>query len=204
MAGLKTILFGMLGAVFVCAAGAVDLQGVANVNVTSDTAVTAKNMAFDEARRQIIMDTLRQYADVDALRGALRQAKSSELTGLIAQSGIDGEQLSDTTYSAKISMSLDVNAARRWLQDNDIQNWLPDETKRDVFAVVIKLSEPLADWAQLNKIARSENVDLDTKNITGNVIEVDLPVSVRGRFTIAVREAGWHYASKDGVLNIWK
>ena len=36
----------------VCWAGT--LSGTVSVNITSDTAATAKNMAFDEARRQII------------------------------------------------------------------------------------------------------------------------------------------------------
>ena len=183
---------------------AVDLRGVANVNVTSDTAATAKNMAFDEARRQIIMDSLRQYADVNALRDAIKQAKTSELTDLIAESSIDGEKLSDTTYSARISMTVDLDASRRWLEQNEVQNWLPDDTKRDGFTVVINLSEPLADWGRLNQIARNEKIDFDTKNITGNVVTLELPNSVRGRFTIAVREAGWRYANKDGVLNLWK
>ena len=176
---------------------AVDLRGVASVNVTSDTAATAKNMAFDEARRQIIMDSLRQYADVNALRDAVKQAKTSELTDLIAESSIDGEKLSDTTYSAQISMTVDLDVSRRWLEQNEVQNWLPDDTKRDGFTVVIKLSEPLADWGRLK-------IDFDTKNITGNVVTLELPNSVRGRFTIAVREAGWRYANKDGVLNLWK
>ena len=180
------------------------MRGVASVNVTSDTAATAKNMAFDEARRQIIMDSLRQYADVNALRDAVKQAKTSELTDLIAESSIDGEKLSDTTYSAQISMTLDLDASRRWLEQNEVQNWLPDDTKRDGFTVVIKLSEPLADWGRLNQIARNEKIDFDTKNITGNVVTLELPNSVRGRFTIAVREAGWRYANKDGVLNLWK
>ena len=197
-------IFVALFALYVGVAGAVDLRGVANVNITSDTAANAKNIAFDEARRQIVMDALRQYADVNALRSAVKSAKSSELMNLVQQSSIDGEKTSDTTYSASISMTLNLDAARNWLATNEVQNWLPDETKRDAFTVVVKLSNPLSDWGQLNQIARTENIDMTTKSITGNLVRVEMPVSVRGKWTIAVREAGWRYANKDGVLNIWK
>ena len=197
-------IFVALFALYVGVAGAVDLRGVANVNITSDTAANAKNIAFDEARRQIVMDALRQYADVNALRSAVKSAKSSELMNLVQQSSIDGEKTSDTTYSASISMTLNLDAARNWLATNEVQNWLPDETKRDAFTVVVKLSNPLSDWGQLNQIARTENIDMTTKSITGDLVRVEMPVSVRGKWTIAVREAGWRYANKDGVLNIWK
>ena len=61
-------------------ASAVQLQGVASVNITSDTAANAKNIAFDEARRQIIADALRSYADADALQGVIKNAKSAFLS----------------------------------------------------------------------------------------------------------------------------
>ena len=183
---------------------AVDLSGSAAVSITSDTAVNAKNMAFDEARRQIIDDSLRQYVDVDAMAVALQNAKNSELANLVATSSIDGEKVSDTTYSANITMTLDSNAARTWLESNNVQHWLPDESKRDVFVVSVKLSDPIADWIQLNQIARNERIDLGTQSIAGNMVTLELPVSARGKFTIAVREGGWWYASSDGVLKIWK
>lgn len=204
MLKIRSFFVGMalcLGSVSVWA---VDLSGSAAVNVTSDTAATAKNMAFDEARRQIISDALRQYADVDVLDSAVKNAKSEDLTELIASSGIDGERVSDTTYSANITMTLDSNAARTWLENNNVQHWLPDESKHDVFVVSVKLSDPIADWIQLNQIARNERIDLGTQSISGDMVTLELPVSARGKFTIAVREGGWRYASNDGVLKIWK
>ena len=119
-----TVSFGLL---VLTGASAVELQGMMPVNITSDTAANAKNIAFDEARRQIITDSLRQYADVNMLKTALDEAKSSELVGLIATSSIDGEQVSDTTYSADIKMTLDTNAVRQWLADKAVQNWLPED-----------------------------------------------------------------------------
>lgn len=193
-----------LGLFAVLPSWGIELRGVASVNVTSDTAVNAKNMAFDEARRQIITDSLRQYADVDSLKTAVQNAKDVDLMNLVAASSIDGEKQSDTTYSANITMMIDTDAARVWLGDNGVQNWLPDNQKRDVFVVQVNMSKPIENWADLNRIARNEKIDLGTKTIFDGVVTLELPVSVRGEFTIAVRESGWRYANNDGVLRIWK
>lgn len=200
----KTVLGLFVGMGFVMSAHAAQLQGRASVNVTSDTAATAKNMAFDEARRQILTDVLRQYADVDALRQLMQSAKNSELANLISSSSIDGEQLSDTTYSANIKMELDGAAVRNWLAENSVQNWLPDGSQRDVFIVSVNMSDAVNNWADLNRIARAEKIDLGTKYMTGNTATLELPTSVRGAFTIAVRESGWRFANQDGILRIWK
>jgi hypothetical protein len=197
--------FMVLAVLFVATgAGATELRGTASVNVTSDTAVNAKNMAFDDATRQIVTNVLRQYVDVDALTTAVKEANKSELSNLILSSSIDGEQTSDTTYSANVSMIIDVDAARAWLDEKEIQHWLPNNTEQNMFNVVVTLSNRLADWAQLNQIANTEKIDLGTKNINGNVVTLQLPTSVRGAFTIAVRGSGWKYSDKDGILHIWK
>ncbi len=193
-----------LGVLVALPSWGVELRGVASVNVTSDTAANAKNMAFDEACRQIISDSLRQYADVGSLKTAIQNAKNSDLMNLIAASSIDGEKQSDTTYSANITMTVDTDAARVWLDDNNVQNWLPDNQNRDVFVVQVNMSKPIEHWADLNRIARDEKIDIGTKTISGGVVTLELPVSVRGAFTIAVRESGWRYANNDGVLRIWK
>ena len=119
---MKKYLFALLGLVYISVANATGLYGVANVNVTSDTANAAKNMAMTEARRQIITDVLGQYSDRGTLLPALQATDDAKLMGLIATTAIDGEQTSDTTYSANISMTLDLDAARQWLVENEIQN----------------------------------------------------------------------------------
>ncbi len=181
-----------------------NLSGSAAVNVTSDTSATAKNMAFDEARRQIIRDTVGQYADREALSDLLKASKASDLTNLIASSSIDSERLSDTTYAANITMVVDGAAARQWLMDNNVQNWLPDATSGDKFVVVVTMTDRMANWMDLQRIAREENVDLNTQMIAGNQATFELPVAVRAAFTAALRNAGWRYADNDGVLRIWK
>lgn len=204
MLKLKNILFACFCCCAATFAGAAELAGTASVNITSDTSATAKNMAFDEARRQIIMDTLRQYANVEQLKTALAETPNADLTNLIFASKIDGEKISDTTYSANISMTVDRDAARKWMSDNTIQNWLPDASGGDMFTVVITTSDPMSDWIDLNAAARAEKVDLATTSIMGNQITAQLPSSARAAFTIALREAGWRYAANDGVLRIWK
>jgi len=183
---------------------ATNLSGSASVSITSDTAANAKNIAFDEARRQIITDVLRQYADVSALQDAVKNSKSADLANLIAQSSITGEKTSDTMYSATISMTLNANMAHDWLKTNNVNNWLPDGTVVDNFIVNVNMRQPLPDWIQLNKIARDIGIDLGTNKLSGNTAQLSIPKSKRGDFTIALRDSGWKYANDDGNLRIWK
>ena len=195
----------MLGILSPASLRAVELRGTANVNVTSDTAANAKTMALDEARRQIISDALAPYSAVEQLRPAIAAASADELTGLIQSSGIDGERLSDTTYSANIKMTVDAAAARRWLADNNIQNWLADGDDADLAIMIITVgSDGVADWSDINRIARDEKVSMTIHHILGDQITVAIPASRRGRLTIALREGGWRYANRDGALRVWK
>ena len=201
---LKSFFVVLIALLGVCDVNALELRGTMPVNVTSDTSVNAKNMAFAEARRQIIGDALRQYVDADAFTALLGTANTDDLSKLISLTSIDGEQISDTAYSANITMVLDVEAAQKWLTENGVQNWLPNADEQDMFVVVANLSNRLQNWADLNKIAVNQNLNFNVKNITGNVVRFEMPMSGRGNFTIAVRANGWQYADKDGVLNIWK
>lgn len=183
---------------------ATNLGGTASVSVTSDTAVTAKTMAMDEARRQILAETLAQYALPDQLTPALATADTNALTNMIASTAISGEKLSDTTYSADISMTVSMDAARAWMTENNIQNWLPDGVSTDMFVVLITLSDKMADWMEINRIARAENIELNVKYIMNNQITAEMPAASRAAFTIAAREAGWQYADMDGALRVWR
>ena len=201
---MKKTLVTLLGLLAIYAADAADLVGTASVRMTSDTSATAKTMAINDARRQILMDKLKPYAMTDQLVPAIRNAKSAELTDLISETSIDGEKISDTTYSANITMTVDKSAARKWMNDNNIQNWLNDGTNVDVFTVRITLRDPIADWAQLKSLARADRIDLETKNISGGVVTVEIPTASRTSFTIALRGAGWKTAADDGFMRVWK
>ena len=201
---LKKLLFALVAMHALGAAGAIELKGVSSVNVTSDTAAEAKNKAFNIARREIIFDALRQYADVDGLKSALNNAENSELMNIISASSIDGEQFSDTTYAATISMTVDADAARAWLDAGNVQNWVPNDDTQDSFIVVVSMSDGMANWMELNKIARALKIDLGTQYISKGQARVAVPVSARSKFTAAVREAGWKYAANDGGMRIWK
>jgi len=201
---MKKTLVTLLGLLAIYAADAADLVGTASVRMTSDTSATAKTMAINDACRQILMDKLKPYAMTDQLVPAIRSAKSAELTDLISETSIDGEKISDTTYSANITMTVDKSAARKWMNDNNIQNWLNDGTNVDVFTVRITLRDPIADWAQLKSLARADRIDLETKNISGGVVTVEIPTASRTSFTIALRGAGWKTAADDGFMRVWK
>lgn len=200
----KNIFVALFGISLVAGAYAADLSGVASVSVTSDTAAAAKEMAFDEARRQIILDVLGQYSIPDQLEDVLKNAKSAELMNLIATSSIDSEQQSNTTYSANIHMTIDRDAARNWLTEKEVQNWLTDGKSGDMFIVQAVMTDKLAGWIELNQIARDEGIELATRYINGNQVTIELPVSARNSFTIAIRENGWRYADQNGVLHIIK
>ena len=188
--------------VAVMAAG---MTGTAHVNITSDTAATAKTMAFDEACRQIIVDVLSPYSDVSALRSAVANEKNSVLTNLIESSGISGERLSDTTYSANIKMTLNRIAAKDWLAENDIQNWLrTEEDDGDRFTVVASLRDKFADWGQIRRVATGAGVDLETESINGSQIVFRVKTGRRGALTIALRENGWRTKDKNGILHIFR
>ena len=200
----KNIFTALFGISLVVGAYAADLTGVASVSVTSDTAAAAKEMAFDEARRQIILDVLGQYSIPDQLEEVLKNAKYAELMNLIATSSIDSEQQSNTTYSANIHMTIDRDAARNWLTEKEVQNWLTDGKSGDMFIVQAVMTDKLAGWIELNQIARDEGIELATRYINGNQVTIELPVSARNSFTIAIRENGWRYADQNGVLHIIK
>ena len=202
---LNVFCVGVLVAGALNGALAADLTGTASVNVTSDTAATAKNMAFDEARRQIIVDTLSPYSDSTALRAAVAESKSSALTPLIASSGISGEKTSDTTYSAKITMTVSRRVAKDWLAAHDVQNWLNvDDSGTDTFKMVVALNNRVSDWANVRRIATNAKIDLKTASIGDNQIVFEVATARRGAITIALRNAGWRYKDNDGALYIYK
>lgn len=180
------------------------LHGDATVSITSDTAVNAKNIAFDEARRQVLTDSLRQYSDAASVRDILKNTSSSDLAGMVSSVSIGDEMTSNTTYSAKITVIFDERAVRTWLTENNVQHWLPDTERPDLFSAVVELSNKVPQWIELNDIARTENLKLHPQKITGAVINLVLPTDRRSSFTIALRENGWKYSDKDGVLHIWK
>ena len=183
---------------------AAELVGSAEVSMTSDTSSTAKTMAINDARRQILIEKLTPYAMPDQLIPAIRSAKNSELVNLISETNIDNEKISDTAYSAKIAMTIDKVASRSWMTDNGIQNWLNDGSSNDIFVAQISLKDAIADWAEFNRVMRGEHVDTKTKYISGKTVTVELPAGARASITIALRSAGWHTAVSDDIMRIWK
>ena len=185
-------------------ANATELVGSAWVSMTSDTSQTAKTMAINDARRQILIEKLSPYTMSEQLVSAIKSAKSTELVNLISATSIDNEKISDTAYSAKITMTVDKNASRAWLTEKNIQNWLGDGSSYDVFVANVSLRNELADWADFNRVMRNEHVDAMTKYIAGKNVTVELPASSRASIAIALRSAGWHTSVADNVMRIWK
>lgn len=197
------LFVGLYCAVSAVDAGAVQLMSSANVSVASDTATNAKNIAMDEARRQVIVDCLLPYSDNSGLRGAVKSEKSSVLMNLISSSEIANEKLSDTTYSARVTMSVNNVAAKNWLDSRGVQNWIPVGTvSTNNFTLAVNLSNKISDWASVRRAAIGAGIDLNTKYIEGNKIVFAAPSSKRGAITIALRDNGWRYQDIDGVLTL--
>ena len=202
--------FAIFMAIYGCVCGVAHgaaplLRGVAAVNVTSETAADAKTRALDSARRQILREALAPYADQTQLNAAIKGAKSSELANLIAASQIDGEQQSATTYSANITMTVDAAAASRWLAQNNVANRLDTASGNgETGLMVVTLRSRTLDWIELNRIARGENIDLDTRIINGKQMTVAMPAASLQPFARAARAAGWQASTDGDVLNLWK
>ena len=183
---------------------AVPLSGSVFVNQTSDTAANAKINATNQARRQILLDVLSKYSDNTALKDLLHNTSNDDLMNLISSTAVSNEQISSNAYSANIQMYIDNNTAKKWLSANNVRNWVPLGEQSEMFTVVIVVSNGIPDWAELKRIARGHNIDIETQSMAGNQIVAKIPVSYRTRFTAVVREAGWRYSDNGGVLNIWK
>jgi len=181
-----------------------NFSGTTSVNVTSDTAAAAKTRAMDSARRQIIRETIAPYANAEQFAALMSDASSSDLAGLILSSRIDGERQSATTYTATVSMTVDGAAVQKWLNANNVQSWLPDTAAGNQTPIVINMRNRVSDWIELNRIARGENIELNTRNITGNRVIIELSDAARRRFIAAARAAGWQYSDDDGTIHIWK
>ena len=199
---LLLLLFGV--AVFVPASFGANLSGSISVNETSDTAANAKTNAVNSARRQILSGVLSQYSNKDALNELIKNTSNDDLMNLISSSSVANEQMSSNSYSAKITMNIDNDATKKWLTENNVQNWIPLAENSERFTVLMVVSNGIQDWAELKRVVRDDNIEIETQSIVGNQIVAKMPLTYRTKFTAAVKNAGWKFADNGGVLQIWK
>lgn len=199
---LCVLMFSLMG--IVSDAFSAGLSGSVSVNQTSDTAADAKINALNLARRQILTSVLSQYANKDSLNELIQQTSNEDLMNLILSSSVSNEQMSANGYSAKITMNIDNDAVKKWLNSNEVQNWIPLTETSEMFPVAITIDNGLQDWMELKRVARADNIEIETQVLKGKQVFAKVPLSYRSKFTAAVRGAGWKYSDKDGVLQIWK
>jgi len=185
-------------------ASSVELNGSVSVTQVSDTAAKAKVNAMNLARRQILFNVLSQYSNKDYLNDALQKSSDEDLMNLVVSTSVSNEQISSTGYSANVMMNLDNDAIKRWLNDNGVQNWVPLKQSDEKFTTFIVVQNGVADWAELKRIVRDDNIDIETQSIIGNQILAKMPLNYRSKFTINIRNAGWKYADNGGILQVWK
>jgi len=180
------------------------LSGSVMTHQSSDTAANAKTKAMSVAMRQVMFDAVSKYTDSNALRDLLENTKDNDLVNFVVSSSVSNEQISATDYSAKITVVLNNVALKNWLNQNEIQNWIPVVESGEQFLISVVLPNGITDWAELKQIAREDGFEIETKTIAGNNVIAKLPLSYRTKFTIAVRSAGWKFTDNNGVLQIWK
>lgn len=180
------------------------LSGNIDVHQTSETAAKAKINASNYARRQVLYNVVSQYSDSDALTDLLQKSSNEDLMNLVASTSVANEHISSTGYSANITVNFDNDAVKQWLNANSVQNWVPSTESTEKFTSLIVLSNGIPDWAEIKRITREGNVEIETQSITGNQVIVKLPLNYRTKFTVSIREAGWKYSDNEGVLQIWK
>lgn len=185
---------------------AVEITGTVPVNVTADTAAVAKDKAFNSARREVVARELRNYANPEQLNAALADSSNDELMNIISSSSLDGERVSDTTYTANISFVIDGDAAKTWMEKYSVQNWLPSSTSGVVIVpensviAVATLYNPLSDWAALNAVMRSVELDITTNNIIGSRVSFVVSDSGVAKLSGALRANGWRVIrDADGI-----
>jgi len=183
---------------------AATLSGTMSVSQTSDTAANAKINALNSARRQILVNVLSQYADKEPLAALVRNTSNDDLMNLVLSSSVANEQMSANTYSASITMNIDNDAVKKWLNENAVRNWVPLTDSDEKFTVLMVVSNGIQDWAELKRIAREDNIEIETQSIKGNQVIAKLPLSYRAKFTAAARGMGWKYSDNEGILQIWK
>lgn len=183
---------------------AVPLTGTVSINQVSDTAAKAKINAMNVARRQIISNVLSQYTENSSFSELIQNVSNDDLINLVSSVSVSNEQMSTNSYSANIVMNLDNLAVKKWLSENNVQNWVPLNESDERFTVVIVVPNGIQDWAELKRITRSANFEMETQSIIGNQIVVKMPLNYRTKFTASVRNNGWKYVDNNGTLQVWK
>ena len=199
---LKFLIFSFL--FFIPTAFAAQLSGSTFISITSDTAVNAKNIAMNDARRQIVFDVVHQYANTEQLKELIQNSSDADLTNLGSSVSIEGEKQSNTTYNANIIMALNLDGVRDWLTQGSVQNWLPNAYDTDRFVIIATLNNPVDDISEINSRAETGDGDVIVDSILGNQVTLSALASKRTSLTISLQQHGWKFLNQDNVLKIWK
>jgi len=183
---------------------AVGLTGSVVVNQASDTAANAKINAMNTARRQILYNVLSQYSESESLADLLGSTSDDDLVNFISSSSVSDEHISSDSYSANIMMTIDNDVVRNWLTINNVQNWVPNLEFGERTEMYIVVPNGISDWADIKRVARESNFDIETVIISGNQIYAKMPSVYRSRFTAGLRGAGWRFADNGGILQVWR
>lgn len=177
------------------------LYDVIPVNVTSDSAVKAKKIAIDSAKRKAIINILSNYSNTSELYKALDESKNIE--DLISSISIDTEKQSSKTYSANIKIVLNEKESKLWMDKNLVQNWLnlDNQNTQDKIQVIVNLKNAIHDWIDFNKQLYFSGITFDIESIQGSIISGNISKSKKQSFLSIIRNSGWNLNdSYDSVI----
>lgn len=182
-----------------------DLTGTTSVEKSADTALGAKNAAFNTARRNVIADVLSRYSDVKLVSAVLENTPDADLVPLISTSSISNERASNTIYNATFTMTLDRVMVGRWMAENNIPNYMAAaDSAGDRITMFFYIGGGLRQWSGLMTNLREMGLDRDIelKTMQGQNVSATIPTAEKNKYLNALRELGWRVTDTDGILRI--
>ncbi len=183
-----------------------DLTKTTHVEMTANTASEAKTVAMGQARREVFVDVLSRYSERNVIANLVGNIPDEELINFIGSVGIENERVSQTAYSADITMTLDRGSVEKWMIANNVPNYLAAaDDSGDKSAIFFDIGG-LSDWISMHKTLRDAGVwdklDFDVKAIFGRQITASINSSAKSELVTAIKSAGWVVSENDGILRI--
>jgi len=185
-----------------------NLTATVAVEQTADTAFAAKSSAMSKARRHIFNEVLSRYAHAHTIEELSSKMTDVEMLNIIGTTSIADEKTSATSYAANITMTLDGAAAQKWLNENNVSNWLETAAESGPRTTVFfEFSGGLRQWIALNKSLREmgfADTDLRLTGMQGKNVTGTIPAGRRGAFAFSLRGLGWTVTDENGIIRAIK
>ena len=185
-----------------------NLSYTISVEQDSATAVAAKTAALGNARRAAFENVLSKYAEREAIENLSSELKDADILNLVGTMSIADEKSSATAYSATVTITLDRAAVQKFLDDNNVPNYMGMYDEITSRVPVFFDVAGLRNWAALVRDLREAGVwgDLDIKisSIWGRQVSATIRAGRKKEFIKSVHAAGWRVWEENGMLRASK